>query len=125
MRYSLSWLAKRATMMAAASWVSVSTGATTGYSSKGSLELIYLSAGGIRGSGQRLLMSGSSAAGASFDINGSWTIDERERVCTTMRMGSVVLAPRCQFWYVHGKQYFLSDSDSDRSARIISYTMQP
>jgi len=63
--------------------------------------------------------------GGTIEVDGSWTIDERERVCTTMRMGATVLAPRCPFWYVQGKQYFPSDSDSDRSARINSYTLQP
>ena len=86
---------------------------------------MYLAAGEVRGSGQRITVSGGPAAGSSFNVEGSSTIDERERVCTTIRMGAVFLAPRCQFWFVQGKRYFLSDSDTDRSARISSYTMQP
>ncbi len=31
----------------------------------------------------------------------------------------VNLPPRCQFWFKRGDQYFLSDSDSDRSARVL------
>jgi hypothetical protein len=91
----------------------------------GTLELVYLSAGGVRGAGQASPTGGSRGGGASFTVEGSWTIDERGRICTSMQMGAVVLAPRCQFWYVRDKTYFLSDSDSDRSARISSYTIQP
>ena len=91
----------------------------------GTLDLVYLSAGGVRGSGQSGTLGGARGGGASFAVEGSWTIDERERVCTSMRAGAVVFAPRCQFWYVREKTYFLSDSDSDRSARISSYTIQP
>ncbi|MET0640698.1 MAG: hypothetical protein ABWZ19_11840 [Hyphomicrobium sp.] len=103
----------------------IAGGATTSTTRSGTLELVYLSAGAIRGAAQGAGLGGAAAAGASFAIDGSWTIDERERVCTSIRMGAVVLAPRCQFWFVQGKQYFLSDSDSDRSARISSYTVQP
>jgi hypothetical protein len=94
------------------------TGASAG---RNSLELIYLSAGGIRGTGQAGPLGGATGGGQSFEVEGSWTIDERGRICTSMRMGRVVLAPRCQFWYVLDKQYFVSDSDSDRSARTSEY----
>jgi hypothetical protein len=33
--------------------------------------------------------------GASFAIEGTWTIDERDRICETARVGDIVLAPRC------------------------------
>jgi hypothetical protein len=69
-------------------------GSVTG---SGRLELVYLSAGGIRGSAQRIGMGGASMVGGTIEVDGSWTIDERERVCTTMRMGATVLAPRCPF----------------------------
>lgn len=97
------------------------TGASSG---RNSLELVYLGAGGIRGTGQAGLLGGATGGAASFEVEGSWMIDERERVCTSMRMGKVVLAPRCQFWYVVDKQYFVSDSDLDRSARISAYMIQ-
>jgi len=42
-------------------------------------------------------MGGASMVGGTIEVDGSWTIDERERVCTTMRMGATVLAPRCPF----------------------------
>jgi len=31
----------------------------------------------------------------------------------------VTLPPRCQFWFKHDRQYFVSDSDSDRSVRVL------
>jgi hypothetical protein len=110
-------------------------GATTTSTGTGTVELVYLSAGGIRGSAQMGVLGNPLAGpsrgggagpggGASFGLEGSWSIDERERVCTSMRMGAVVLAPRCQYWYAYENKYFLSDSDSDRSARLTSYQTQ-
>lgn len=93
-------------------------------SGSNSIELVYLSPGSIRGSAQASPLGGALGGGASAAVEGTWSIDERDRICTSMRMGAVVLAPRCQFWYAHDNKYFLSDSDSDRSARLISYTPQ-
>ena len=39
-------------------------------------------------------------------------------------VGGVILPTRCQFWFKHGEQYFFSDSDSDRSARIFRRTLK-
>jgi hypothetical protein len=36
----------------------------------------------------------------------------------------VVFAPRCQVWFKHGEQYFLSDSDTDRRARVLLRTVK-
>ena len=96
-------------------------GASSGGSS---IELIYLTAGGIRGSAQAGTLGGARGGGASATVEGSWAIDERDRVCTSIRLGAVVLAPRCQYWYAYENKYFLSDSDSDRSARVTSYAPQ-
>ena len=94
---------------------------------RGSVEMIYLSAGGIRGTAQFGTLGGpfgGAGGGQSSSVEGSWSIDDRERVCTSLRMGTVVLAPRCQYWYAYDNKYFLSDSDSDRSARLTSYAPQ-
>jgi hypothetical protein len=61
---------------------------------------------------------------APFDIYGEWKVDESGNICSSMRIGSVVLAPRCQVWFKHGEQYFLSDSDTDRRARVLLRTVK-
>jgi hypothetical protein len=66
-------------------------------------------------------------------ISGEWTIDDNGRICTSMRMGTgggaspglgVTLPSRCQFWFKYADQYFLSDSDSDRRARVLRRTVK-
>lgn len=84
------------------------------------LDVIYIDNGLIRGVGAATLLGGATGGGATFEIQGSWTIDEDERVCASMRIGSTVLPPRCQFWFEHDQRYFLCDSDTDRSARVLS-----
>ncbi len=39
--------------------------------------------------------------------------------------GTLALPPRCQFWFKSGEYYYLSDSDSDRHARIIERAVNP
>lgn len=36
----------------------------------------------------------------------------------------VTLPARCQVWFKYADQYFLSDSDSDRSARVLRRTLK-
>ncbi len=38
--------------------------------------------------------------------------------------GMAYLPPRCQYWFKLGDKYFLSDSDSDRSAKVLSRTVK-
>ena len=40
------------------------------------------------------------------------------------RFTGVVLPPRCQFSFKLGDKYFLSDSDTDRSAKVLSRTIK-
>lgn len=96
----------------------------------GSFELIYTSSGLVQGSG--------SAPQATFrfvqaaQISGEWAIDDGGRVCTSLRfasvgggaVGALSLPPRCQFWFKLGDKYFISDSDSDRSAKVLSRTLK-
>jgi len=85
-------------------------------------EVVYLEDGLIRGSGSVGTFSGTF--GVSFGIEGTWTIDERDRVCQTTRAGNVVLAPRCQYWFKLSDKYYFADSDSDRSALITVRTVK-
>ena len=98
-------------------------GVTTGTTAFSNLEIVYLEGGLIRGSG-----SGAAAGGtpgwASFVIEGTWTIDEQDRICQTTRAGNVVLAPRCQHWFKQADKYYFADSDSDRSALVTVRTVK-
>ncbi len=39
-------------------------------------------------------------------------------------VSGVALPGRCQVWFKYGNQYFISDSDSDRSARVLRRTLK-
>lgn len=93
-----------------------------------SLEVMYASSGEIQGRGSLIHQGVSSAP-----IFGEWTIDNNGRVCTSMTIGSGFgapafgagpLPPRCQFWFKYAGQYFFSDSDSDRHARVFPRTVK-
>src|SRR5882672_9331002 len=92
--------------------------------SGGRIEVMYASNGAVQGTGSYTAHNISLAP-----ISGEWTIDDNGRICTSMRIGGgiggmqgVILPPRCQFWFKYGEQYFLSDYDSDRSARLLRRT---
>jgi len=86
------------------------------------MQIVYLESGEIRGAGGATPRGGAGGGGQTFDIQGTYTIDDSARMCTTMQLGRTSLAPRCQYWYRLDRQYFLSDSDSDRSARVQART---
>jgi hypothetical protein len=98
-------------------------GATMASASSGQ-EVAYFQDGVIRGSGYTTALGGISGGGRNFLIEGTWTIDERDRVCQTTRAGNVVLAPRCQYWFKHSDKYYFADSDSDRSALVTVRTVK-
>ena len=88
------------------------------------LDVVYLDSGEIRGVGSNTMMGGAFAPNVNYEVRGSWKIDEPQRICATMVVGTVVLPSRCQYWYRFDQQYFLSDSDSDRSARVLRRTVK-
>jgi hypothetical protein len=100
---------------------------------RGMLEVIYTANGVVQGTASP---PGTHTLVRDISIFGQWTIGEGERVCTSMRMfaqagagGSVsgvygYFPPRCQFWFKLGDKYFLSDSDDDRSAKVLSRTIK-
>ncbi|HTP98364.1 MAG TPA: hypothetical protein VMN56_03500 [Casimicrobiaceae bacterium] len=92
----------------------------------GTLELIYATNGTIAGAGLARAQQVTPPAG----VRGEWTTDEVGRICTIMRISGtaatlpVELPPRCQYWFKFDNKYFLSDSDTDRSAKVLSRTIK-
>jgi hypothetical protein len=90
----------------------------------GKLELLYAHTGVIQGLGTYMDVTSQRLA----TISGEWTTDDNGRVCTSMTIGggvtAMMLPPRCQFWFKYAEQYFLSDSDSDRKARVLRRTLK-
>jgi len=85
----------------------------------GELEMMYVSNGSIVGSGRHPLFSYNLTA-----IAGEWKLDEAGRACSSMRIGGLRLPERCQHWYKLGDKYYVSDSDLDRSAKVLSRTIK-
>jgi hypothetical protein len=90
------------------------------------LEVLYATSGVISGKGTNYL-----TGAATVEVNGEWKIDDSGKICTTMRLAGptfgpagVVLPPRCQFWFKYQDQYFVSDSDTDRSTRVLRRTLK-
>lgn len=93
----------------------------------GETEVMYARSGVIAGTGNFQ----DVAAVLLVSISGEWTLDDNGRVCTAMRIigrpspiSGVMLPPRCQFWFKYKGDYFISDSDSDRSARVLRRTLK-
>ena len=87
------------------------------------IELIYASSGQISG-------RGANAAGpTTVELGGDWRIDESGKICSSMRVtgaggASAALPARCQFWFKYKEDYFVSDSDWDRSAPVFRRTVR-
>jgi Ni/Co efflux regulator RcnB len=93
----------------------------------GRIELMYASNGAIHGVAQNPVHT--SAIAPEQDVAGDWRIDDKERICTTLRIrtwgaGTLALPMRCQYWFKLGNQYFFADSDSDRGAKVLSRTIK-
>ena len=92
----------------------------------GNIEVIYVANGVIQGVGAHPFATGN--IGNPFSpISGEWKVDENGKICTTMQIGTlggVMLPFRCQFWFKYKEAYFLSDSDTDRSAKVLSRTVK-
>ena len=97
----------------------------------GALEVVYTTNGAIQGVGSPPQAVVKMVVLAP--LSGQWSIDENGRVCTSMQISALSSPPtpgvnlglRCQFWYKRGDQYFISDSDSDRSMRVFRRTLKP
>jgi hypothetical protein len=97
------------------------------------IDVMYTSSGMVAGS-LRHGAGGNAAGGESnagrvlgapqnWPVSGDWTIDDSERVCATLRInwsqGASIMPKRCQFWFRLGDKYYESDSDEDRSAKLL------
>ena len=87
----------------------------------GDLELVYASNGRIVGVGKHPLFTANNTQA----ISGEWKLDDVGRACTSIRIAGVQYPYRCQHWYKLADKYFVSDSDSDRSAKVLSRTIKP
>ena len=85
----------------------------------GRMELMYASSGVIKGVSSLLTGVPQGAVTAGGQIDGVWNIDDSGRTCTSMVVGRTFLPLRCQFWFKYKQDYFIADSDSDRSARVV------
>jgi hypothetical protein len=83
------------------------------------IEVIYLDSGHIQGVGSNTMMGGGFAPNAYFGVRGSWTVGDAQQICDSMVVGAVTLPSRCQYWYRYDRRYYASDSDTDRSARVL------
>ena len=83
------------------------------------VSLFYHESGRVIGVGQATPRGGATGGGASFTIEGSWTSDGSDRICTRIAK----LPPQCQFWFKRGDDYFLADSDWDRDIRVTRRTL--
>ena len=92
----------------------------------GKIEIMYIDNGVIQGVGDHPGATGN--IGNPFSpINGEWKIDDSGKICTSMRigvLGGVDLPFRCQSWFKYKGDYFISDSDSDRSMRVLRRTLK-
>jgi hypothetical protein len=87
-------------------------------------EIVYLDNGEIVGVGANTMMSGRFAPNVQYGIRGSWKVGEPARICASMNAGGVMLPDRCQYWYRFDGRYYQSDSDFDRSARVLPRTIK-
>lgn len=82
------------------------------------LEIVYTEDGKVQGAGtgrEGRPFFGNERGG----IAGSWTTGDNDTICVAMKLGLVMIPQRCQFWFKLGDEYFISDYDSDRSARVL------
>ena len=93
----------------------------------GDIEVMYAHTGVIQGIGSYQQLAPVHVVG----VSGEWTLDDNGRVCTSMRVAGgggtasgVMLPARCQFWFKYNGQYFISDSDSDRSTRVLRRSLK-
>jgi hypothetical protein len=94
----------------------------------GTIQVMYATNGSVQGNGA-FVASFSTASLAP--ISGEWKVGDDGRICTSMQMGSNLgggpggmLPFRCQLWFKLADQYFLSDSDSDRRAKVLRRTIK-
>jgi hypothetical protein len=92
-------------------------------SGEGNIEMMYGRNGLIQGTGTSVTLQWLPP------LSGEWTTDADGRICASMRTyrggGTPLSLPtRCQYWFKYKDDYFVVDSDSDRSARVLRRTVK-
>jgi hypothetical protein len=85
----------------------------------GDLEVMYATNGKVVGRGKS-----PNFFGVNAPIGGDWKFDELERVCSSISIQNTPLPYRCQYWFKLGDKYFIADSDTDRSAKVLVRTIK-
>jgi hypothetical protein len=96
----------------------------------GRMEVMYVSNGTLQGVGSQPNVVSTMPPWAP--VAGEWQADDKNRICTSMRVGlgpsgttgMLILPARCQYWFKLGDAYFFADSDTDRSAKVLSRTIK-
>ena len=90
--------------------------------SRGNVEVVYTTRGAVQGT------AFSPPPIRHFPLSGTWNIDDQGTVCVTLRIASLNASEsfpaRCQFWFKRGGEYFLADSDWDRSSVVLRRTVK-
>ena len=91
----------------------------------GALEVMYAQNGTMQGRGVPMRYSSSYAGPTRLSVAIGKPTSAR-RICTAMhvdrrrsRVDLSQLPTRCQYWFKLGDKYFLADSDTDRSAKVL------
>jgi hypothetical protein len=93
--------------------------------SGGSVEVVYTTRGLVQGAGVSRPPSSRSLV-----LSGTWNIGDQDTVCVTLHISTIAsqvkegLPSRCQFWFKSGGEYFLADSDWDRSSVVLRRTVK-
>jgi hypothetical protein len=98
----------------------------------GALEIMYARNGTVQGTGTPPRMSGLGLSTPQAPVQGEWWTEGSLKICTTMRISAgagggttgMQLPSRCQYWFRLGTQFFLADSDTDRSAKVLPRTIK-
>lgn len=98
----------------------------------GSVQIVYGANGVVAGSGT--IPNAPSRLIDRTQVSGEWNIDAEGRVCAKMQFRTEgggpgparmdFLPPRCQVWFKLGPQYFVADTESDRSAKVLVRTLK-
>ena len=83
--------------------------------------------GGVTGMGYGAGLESSQVRSVgvpqNWPVSGNWTIDDSARICASLAINitpsSTIIPKRCQFWFKLGEKYYESDSDEDRSAKVL------
>jgi hypothetical protein len=93
------------------------------------LEIMYAATGVVVGRGTP--PQNVNFIGINPTVSGEWTVGTEGRICTALRFQAAYVSqappaspPRCQYWFKLRDAYFISDYDSDRSAKVLSRTLK-